>query len=99
MQQTEASMDRRIFLESCTAGAACVSAAAGFPAWAADAKPKAYARALLVDERGEPFKAASLVPQTNYVFLYPFEATPVFLLDLGKAVPGTTLSTQDRNSY
>ncbi|MBC5783548.1 twin-arginine translocation signal domain-containing protein [Ramlibacter sp. USB13] len=92
-------MDRRGFLESCTAGAACMSAAASFPAWAADAKPKAYARTLLVDERGDPLKASALKPQTNYVFLYPFEATPVFLLDLGKAVGPNTLSTQDRNSY
>ena len=92
-------MDRRSFLETCTAGAACVSAAASLPAWAADAKPKAYARALLVDERGDPLKASSLKPQTNYVFLYPFEATPVFLLDLGKAIGPNKLSTQDRNSY
>ena len=33
---------------------------------------------------GEPLKASSLKPLTNYVFHYPFVATPVFLLDLGK---------------
>ena len=37
--------------------------------------------------------------QANYVFHYPFEATPVFLLDLGKTVAPNTLSTQERNSY
>lgn len=92
-------MDRRSFLESCTAGAAGLSAAATFSAWAANAKPKEYTRALLVDERGDPLKASELRPQTNYVFHYPFEATPVFLLDLGRPVAPHALSTQERNSY
>jgi arsenite oxidase small subunit len=92
-------MDRRCFLESCTAGAACVSAAATLPAWAATAKPREYTRTLLVDERGTPLKASDLTPQTNYIFNYPYEATPVFLLDLGKQVAPTALSTQDRDSY
>ena len=92
-------MDRRSFMETCSATAACLSSAAVLPAWAADAKPREYARALLVDERGDPLKAAALKPQVNYVFTYPFEATPVFLLDLGKAAPPNTLSTQDRQAY
>src|SRR5205085_2515158 len=92
-------MDRRCFLESCTAGAACISAGASLPAWAATAKPKEYTRTLLLDEQGTPLKASELRPQTNYIFNYPYEATPVFLLDLGKEVAPTALSTQDRDSY
>jgi arsenite oxidase small subunit len=92
-------MDRRSFIESCTAGAACISASAALPAFAADAKPHTYARALLVNERGEPQKASQLKPQTNYVFHYPFEATPVFLLDLGKPALPRSLSTRERDSY
>ena len=92
-------MDRRSFLGSCTAGAAGLSAASALSAYAANAPPREYGKALLVNERGDPLKAADLKPQVNYVFHYPFEATPVFLLDLGKAVSATTLSTQDRNSY
>lgn len=92
-------MDRRSFIESCTAGAACLSASAALPAFAADAKPRNYARALLVDERGDPQKASRLKPLTNYVFHYPFEATPVFLLDLGKPALPHSLSTRDRDSY
>jgi arsenite oxidase small subunit len=93
-------MDRRGFLESCTAGAAGLSAAAtSFPAWAANAVPKEYGRALLVNERGDPLRASELKPQLNYVFHYPFEATPVFLLDLGRPVAPHALVTQDRNSY
>ena len=74
-------MDRRSFLETCSATAACLTAAASAPAWSAQAKPRDYARALLVDARGDPLKAATLQPETNYVFNYPFEATPVFLLE------------------
>jgi arsenite oxidase small subunit len=92
-------MDRRSFIESCTAGAACLSAAAAMPVFAADAKARTYARALLVDERGDPLKAASLRPLTNYVFHYPFEATPVFLLHLGKPAAPQSLSTRDRDGY
>jgi arsenite oxidase small subunit len=92
-------MDRRSFIESCTAGAACISAATALPAFAADARPRPYAGALLVDELGDPFKASSLRPLTNYVFHYPFEATPVFLLDLAKPALPQSLSTRDHDAY
>ena len=92
-------MDRRSFLETCSAGACLSAAAASLPAWAANATPREYARALLVDERGDPLKASALQPQVNYVFNYPYVATPVFLLDLGKPATPNSLSTEDRNSY
>jgi len=92
-------MDRRSFIESCTAAAACVSAGAPLPALAADAKPHAYAPALLIDEHGDPLKASSLRAQVNYVFHYPFEATPVFLLDLGKPALPHSLSTKNHDAY
>lgn len=92
-------MDRRSFIESCSAGAACLSTAAAWPAFAADDRPKEYGRALLVDEANRPLRASSLQPHTNYVFHYPFEATPAFLLDLGKAVAPRELSTKDREAY
>ena len=88
-------MDRRSFIESCTAGAACLSAAAAVPVFAADARPKSYARSLLVNEQGDPLRARDLKAQSNYVFHYPFEATPVFLLDLGKAAPPRSLGKGD----
>jgi arsenite oxidase small subunit len=98
-----ANMDRRNFLHSCSssAGAACLSTAALLPeaTWAADAKPKSYSRVLLTDERGDAFKASSLKAQANYVFHYPFEATPVFLLDLGKPVAGSALKSKSGESY
>jgi|SRR5438105_4225990 len=90
-------MDRRSFIESCTAGAACLPWA--FAAVAGEAKAREYPPALLVDERGEPLKASSLRPLTNYLFHYPYEATPVFLLDLGKPLESQTVRTRDREMY
>lgn len=92
-------MDRRSFIESCAAQATCLTAAASMPAFAADARPKDYAPALLVDEQRRPLKASRLKPRSNYVFHYPFEATPVFLLDLGKPATPQTLTTRQRDTY
>jgi Rieske Fe-S protein len=93
-------MQRRRFLSSCTTTAAAVSAAAGFPAsWAADARPKPYARAQLVTDRGDALRAATLKPLTNYVFHYPYEATPVFLLDLARAIPPLAVDGHEAGGY
>ena len=92
-------MHRRDFIGSCSAGAACASAAAAWPAFAATSAPRPYARALLVDDGGSPLKAASVKPLTNYVFHYPYAATPVFLLDLDRAALPQSLSTRDHAAY
>jgi Rieske Fe-S protein len=92
-------MDRRSFIGSCSATAACIAAASGMPAVAAEATPKLYGRVLLVDERGDPLRSRDLKVRTNYVFQYPFEATPVFLLDLGKPAQPQALSTREREAY
>lgn len=92
-------MDRREFVEVCALSASPLAAALSGGAWANDAIAQSYGRVLLVDETGKPLKTASLKPQTNYVFHYPFEATPVFLLDLGKPAAPTALQTKDRTSY
>ena len=92
-------MDRRSFIESCAAQATCLTAVAAMPAFAADARPKEYARALLVDEQQRPLKASTLKARSNYVFHYPFEATPVFLLDLGKPAGPASLSTREHDTY
>lgn len=92
-------MDRREFVEGCALGAGALAASLGNAAWAAQVSPRRYARALLVDELGDPLKASQLKPQTNYVFHYPFEATPVFLLDLGKAAMPVSLKTKAQQDY
>ncbi len=96
-------MDRRSFVETCSAAATCLAVpAAGLfhaPVFGAEARSRAYSRTLLVDEQGHPLLASSLKPQTNYVFHYPFEATPVFLLDLGKAAQPHKLKTKTAADY
>jgi arsenite oxidase small subunit len=54
------------------------------PAFAATGNPREFARVLLTDATGRPLRAGSLRPQVNYVFHYPYNATPVFLLNLGR---------------
>ena len=94
-------MDRRDFMESCSKSAACLGAVAlpSTMAWAANAMPRDYAKAVLCNAQGEPIKAASLKANTNYVFHYPFEATPVFLLSLDKAALPKSLNTKSNESY
>ena len=80
-------MQRRNFL----AGCGLAIGAAGIGAMRdtlASVTPRAYSRALLVDVHGEPIKASRIVANTNYVFQYPFAATPCFLLNLGHAATG-----------
>jgi len=80
-------VQRRNFL----AGCGLAIGAAGIGAMRdtlASVTPRAYSRALLVDVHGEPIKASRLIANTNYVFQYPFAATPCFLLNLGHAATG-----------
>jgi Rieske Fe-S protein len=80
-------VQRRDFL----AGCGLAIGAAGIGAMRdtlASVTPRTYARALLIDVHGEPIKASRLVANTNYVFQYPFAATPCFLLNLGHAAAG-----------
>jgi len=93
-------MERRRFLRSCVAAA---SGAAGITvpaaAWA-DAAPRLYGRTLLVDPKGDPIRAAALTADTNYLFHYPYAATPCFLLNLGRSVAApATLRREDGATY
>jgi Rieske Fe-S protein len=90
-------MQRRDFIKVCAVGAT-VSANNLFAAQGL--KPRFYARSLLTDEGGRPLRAASLAAGRNYIFHYPFESTPCFLLNLGKAtVRGVQLKTEDGATY
>ena len=90
-------MERRGFIKACAA--TCALAGPGASA-AKDLKPRFYTRAQLTDERGQPLKAASLVAGRNYIFHYPYEATPCFLLNLGKpTVRDVQLKTESGSVY
>jgi len=90
-------MQRRDFIKVCAAGAA-VSANDLFAAQ--DLNPRFYSRTQLTDEDGRPLRAASLIARRNYIFHYPFESTPCFLLNLGRpTVRDVQLKTEDGSSY
>jgi arsenite oxidase small subunit len=81
---------------------ACATSAlaASLPGVAADASPRLYSRARLVDPAGRPLQARSLPANRNFIFHYPFSGTPCFLLNLGKPTkPSASLKTADKQSY
>jgi arsenite oxidase small subunit len=89
-------MDRRDFIGVCVAGAALSID----PARAANLQPRFYARVRLVDESQQPVRAATLAVNRNYIFHYPFAATPCFLLNLGKPTQqAVTLKTETGGDY
>jgi arsenite oxidase small subunit len=88
-------MKRRNFMLACAA-----AALAPAPAMPADAKPRLYARARLVDPSGKALKARDIVAGRNYIFHYPFAGTPCFLLNLGRPTPpAAELKTAEAQSY
>lgn len=94
------SAERRHLLReaACVAGAWAASGA--LPVLAAPAgETRRYARTLLVQKFGEPFRAAQLEVGVPQLFNYPFAASPVFLLALDRAIEGTELATQDKQRY
>ena len=91
-------MKRRDFVHLCAAsaaGAALPEVASGAPLPA-----RRYSRAKLVDEKGRPIRLAELRTGANYVFDYPYLATPCFLLRLDRPAPGgAQLRTESGSVY
>lgn len=89
-------MERRAFLGAC----AFLSGAALAPAALAEAPPRFYARVRLIDVHGAPLRAAAIARNTNYVFQYPYAATPCFLLRFDAPVaPAASLRRSDGTRY
>jgi arsenite oxidase small subunit len=91
-------MQRRGFLQAC---AGCVALrAASADAALGDLRPRAYSRARLVDEHGQPLRVAALIAGRNYIFHYPYQGTPCFLINLGKpTVQNVSLKTESGTPY
>ena len=92
-------MRRRDFLGSCSLLAGVASLA---QAQARDdpAKIRRYARTRLVDIHGAPVRYAAIAGETNYVFEYPFAATPCFLLRLAAPVtPSPAMRPEHGDAY
>lgn len=89
-------MERRDFMQVCAASALGL----GTPQSFADAQPRHYARTRLTDESGQALRASHLTAGENYVFHYPFEGTPCFLINLGKStLQNVSLKTGNGASY
>jgi arsenite oxidase small subunit len=89
-------MHRRTFVTACAASALAISV----PAAPADARPRFYARARLVEHGGNPVSAHALPANRNFIFHYPFAGTPCFLLNLGKPTKASAqLQTADAHTY
>jgi Rieske Fe-S protein len=90
-------MNRRDFVQICAAGAACTALP---EAGAAPTQARMYRRAKLVDDKGQALRIASLQAGVNYVFDYPYAATPCFLLRLATPVAGgVELKTESGQPY
>ena len=86
-------MQRRDFVFACAASALGVSRPA-------DASPRFYARARLIDPSGRPLAAHALPANRNFIFHYPFAGTPCFLLNLGKPTKvSAQLKTANERTY
>ena len=88
-------MERRGFIKFCAASVAALRASEV----GADARVHLYAKARLVDEAGAPVRAAAIPANRNFIFHYPYAATPCFLLNLGKPVKPARLKTQAGEAY
>ncbi len=91
-------MKRRDFVQLCAASAA--GGTLPSPAEASALSARTYPRARLVDEGRRPILLAKLRPGVNYVFDYPFSATPCFLLRLDRPTAGgIDLKTESGDTY
>lgn len=83
--------ERREFLSACSIALVATATEIGFVG-TSHAKDitisKRYAASILADESGQPIRASALKPRTNYLFHYPFVATPCLLINLGRDVKG-----------
>jgi Rieske Fe-S protein len=89
-------MERRDFMKACAAAAVAAPTALD----AKELSPRFYTKSRLVDESRQPIRAGALSVGRNYIFHYPFEGTPCFLLDLGTpTVQNVALRTEDGGTY
>ncbi|HEY4138743.1 MAG TPA: twin-arginine translocation signal domain-containing protein [Casimicrobiaceae bacterium] len=92
-------MERRNFLRTCALAGGAI-ALASRESSLADVAPRYYAKTRLVDIHGDSVRIGALPTDTNFVFHYPYAATPCFLLKLDRAVvPASDLRREDGATY
>src|SRR5438105_1252673 len=82
-------MERRRFLRTCALAGSAAALDWHHCAWA-DAAPRTYAKTRLIDIHGNSIRIRDIAEDTNFVFNYPFVATPCFLLKLAHGAHATT---------
>ena len=95
-------MKRRSFVRACGMGAGYMALGGGlaFAASNGELRPRHYERVRLLGPDGSPLLAGTLPAKQQYVFPYPFEATPCFLINLGEPMePRNGLTTADGEPY
>ena len=87
MGQDDETLDRRGFFRLCASTAAVVTASRRL---LAEDLPgaRAHQRVRLVDGRDRPLRSTDLRAGENYLFHYPYLATPCFIVDAGTALVG-----------
>jgi arsenite oxidase small subunit len=90
-------MERRQFLRTCAVvGGASLLGGEGVRA---DTPPRWYSRTRLTDVHGRPVRVRDLAPDTNYVFQYPYAATPCLLVRLSRRTMAANLKREDGSVY
>ncbi|HEY3177453.1 MAG TPA: twin-arginine translocation signal domain-containing protein, partial [Casimicrobiaceae bacterium] len=92
-------MERRRFLRTCALVGGAAALVSRESSWA-DATPRYYTKTRLVDIHGSSIRIGGLAEDTNFVFHYPYAATPCFLLKLGRsAAAANDLRREDGVTY
>ena len=92
---TSRGMERRGFIKFCA-----VRSPRSAPRSSAPTRAPSSTRGRGWWTRGAPLRAASAIPvERNFIFHYPFAATPCFLLNLGKPVKPAQLKTVAGEPY
>jgi len=95
-------MDRRSFIRICTSVAAASLASPSFFSDFLGAKGhefKPYKKAPLLREDGKPLKPEEIKPDKQYLFFYPYRATPCLLINLGYEVKPVEVRLSDGSTY
>lgn len=90
---------RRSFIKVCGATLAAVAGVSTTKAVLAGPR-RSYSRVALVDGNDRPLTCDTLPREQEFVFHYPYESTPCFLIKLGAAAAGpVSLETEDGTTY
>jgi len=91
-------VDRRRFVRICSSGLAAAVASPQLLARQGGVEQR-YHRVRLIAGDSSPIKASSLTTGVAYIFHYPFEGTPCFLINLGKPVAPSRLTDASGQAY